>query len=154
MSPSLNNPYNALIAKKHADLAAAFRFAQGTTPAAGQISSITTPLLKLIQIQASLLGDNVIIPGIAGTKQIYEVVLFNVSAQDILFTQGVNIATRIPLLDLPGFPALTTLILPFSGDWDFSHWDVDTNQPLLINLSVGTPVTGFIRYRVANGTSS
>jgi len=153
MSPSqAANPYNQILADKHVALAQAFRFAQGASAQPGQ-SPVATPLLKMIQIQASMVGDNVLIPAIAGTKQVFEMVLFNVSAQDILFAQGVNTATRIPLLNLPGYPPLTTLILPFSGSWEMSHWDIDTNQPLLLNLSIGTPVTGFIRYRVLNGTT-
>lgn len=152
MTPAPPNPYNAILAEKHAALAAAFRFAQGATAEPGQ-APVATPLLKLIQIQASAAGDNIIIPNIAGVKQIYELVMFNVTAQDLLWAQGETTATRIPLLALPGFPALTTLILPFNGSWDMSHWDIDTNQPLLLNLSTGTPVTGFIRYRVLNGSS-
>jgi hypothetical protein len=153
MSPtSSTNPYNEILAEKHSALSQAFRFAQGATAEPGQ-APVSTPLLKILQIQASSPGDNIIIPAIAGTKQVFELVMFNVAAQDLLWAQGLTTSTRIPLLSLPGFPALTTLILPFNGSFDMSHWDIDTNQPLSLNLSTGTPVTGFIRYRVLNGSS-
>ena len=58
----------------------------------------------------------------------------------------------ITLLDLVNFPALTGFLLGFNGNFEQPHWEIDNGQPLVLNLSAGTQVTGFIRYRTENGT--
>ena len=151
------NPYNQILAQKHGQVQRAFRFALGTLcDTSGQpIVSKTAlrKLLKTIQINATAAGDNVVIPALAGVKQIYEVVLWNVAGQDITFQQASSTSNNsITLLALPGFPATTGFTLGFNGNWDMSHWDIDNNQPLILKLGGGTQVTGFIRYRVANGS--
>lgn len=153
------NPYNQILAQKHGQVLRAFRFALGTVcdPATGQPAPTKAALrkqLKTIQINAASAGDNVLIPALAGVKQVYELVLWNVTAQDISFQQGASASNNsIILLDLPSFPTATGFTLGFNGNWDMSHWDIDNNQALICNLSVGTRVTGFIRYRVQNGTN-
>lgn len=162
MSPQGNKdnlvarPFNQILAQKHALLKNAVRFAIGTVcgrdgkPIAPTVKPRTT--LKTIPFDIAAAGDNIIIPALAGVKQIYEFVLWNVGAQDILIQQGqTGSANFLPLLTLPSFPATTGITLGFNGNFDQSHWDIDNDQPLVINLSAGTRVTGFIRYRVANG---
>lgn len=151
------NPYNQILAQKHGQLRRASRVALGTAcDAQGQPApqkAALRKLLKTIQINAAAAGDNMLIPALAGVKQIYEMVLWNVSAQDITFQQGsTGGGNSITLLDLPGFPALTGMTLGFNGNWEMSHWDIDNNQPLILVLGTGTKVTGFIRYRVNNGS--
>ena len=110
--------------------------------------------LKLIQINALLAGDNIIIPASAGVKQIFEMVMWNVAAQTIIWQQGLTSGgTPIVQTKFTGFPALTGFVLGFNGSFEMPHWEIDNLQPLVLNLSVGTEVDGFIRYRVANGTT-
>jgi hypothetical protein len=152
------NPYNQILAQKHGQLQRASRVALGTQcdPQGQPVVSKTAlrRLLKTIQINATVAGDNIVIPALAGVKQIYEVVIWNVAAQDLTFQQSSTLsANSITLLDLPSFPATTGFTLGFNGNWDMSHWDIDNNQPLILKLGTGTKVTGFIRYRVANGSN-
>lgn len=153
------NPYNQILAQKHGQVQRAFRFALGTvcSAATGQPAPTTNQLrkqLKTIQINVTDIGDNLIIPALAGVKQIYELVMWNVTGQDLSWQQGSTASNNfITLLDLPGFPTTTGFTLGFNGNWDMPHWEIDNNQPLILTLSAATRVTGFIRYRVANGTS-
>jgi hypothetical protein len=156
-APIIPNPYNQILAQKHGQVQRAFRFALGTLcdPQGQPIvkKSALRKLLKTIQINATANGDNIIIPALAGIKQIYELVLWNVTGQDITFQQGSTVSNNsIVLLALPGFPSTTGFTLGFNGNWDMSHWDIDNNQALVMTLGGGTRVTGFIRYRVANGS--
>jgi hypothetical protein len=156
-APIIPNPYNQILAQKHGQVQRAFRFALGTLcdPQGQPIvkKSALRKLLKTIQINATANGDNIIIPALAGIKQIYELVLWNVTGQDITFQQGSTVSNNsIVLLALPGFPSTTGFTLGFNGNWDMSHWDIDNNQALVMTLGGGTRVTGFVRYRVANGS--
>ena len=149
------SPFNQVLAQKHAMLANAQRFAIGTLcgldgkPIAPTVKPRTT--LKTIPFNITAAGDNIIIPALAGVKQIYEFVFWNVAAQNVTIQQGqTGSANFVPLLELPSFPATSGIFLGFNGNFDQSHWDVDNGQPLVVVLA-GTRATGFIRYRVANG---
>ena len=97
--------------------------------------------LKLIQINALLVGDNIIIPASAGVKQIFEMVMWNVAAQTIIWQQGLTSGgTPIVQTKFTGFPALTGFVLGFNGSFEMPHWEIDNLQPLVLNLSVGTEV--------------
>jgi hypothetical protein len=156
MTPLTPNPYNATLAQKHVGLANVYRYALATVcdpttmrPAA---ASSGRRQLKHIQINATAAGDNIVIPALAGAKEIMELFMWNVAAQDIVWQQGETAsANPIVLTRLPSFPATSGFVLGMSAQWDMPHWEIDNNQPLVVNLSVGTAVTGFIRYRVANG---
>lgn len=157
-SALIPNPWNSLLAQKHAGLANAERYQIGTLcdPTGNPIPPSGPSLrkqLKTIQINATLAGDNIIIPALAGEKAILEVVMWNTAAQDLRWQQGASGDTPITLLDLPGFPATTGLTLGFNGNFDESHWDVDNNQPLVLKTSAGSQVTGFIRYRIVSGAN-
>lgn len=150
--PIIPNPFNQVLAQKHAALAGAQRYPLGTLcDVHGQPlpPSTVKHQLKTIQINAQTAGDNIIIPALAGLKSIYEVVMWNVAAQDVLWQQGNTTGTPITLIDLPSFPATTGFTLGFNGSFEMPHWEVDNNQPLVLVLSVGTQVTGFIRYKIA-----
>lgn len=155
MNTSLTpNPYNATLATKHAGLAHAYRYALGTVcdpQTRRPVASSGRRQLKHIQINATAAGDNIVIPALAGDKEIMELFMWNVGAQDIVWQQGETGNNNIVLAQLPSFPATSGFVLGMSAQWDMPHWEIDNNQPLIINLSAGTQVTGFIRYRVANG---
>jgi hypothetical protein len=156
-APVIENPFNLLLSQKHYALANAQRYALGTScdPTGAPLPPTKAQIarqLKTIQINATAAGDNIVIPALAGLKRIYELVMWNVATQEVLWQQGLTGNTPITLLDLVGFPSTTGFTLGFNGNFDQSHWDIDNNQPLVVNLSAGTQVTGFIRYRIANGT--
>lgn len=153
------NPFNATLAEKHVGLQRAYRFAIGTLcdPNTRKPEAMTAARrqLKHIQINATAAGDNVIIPALAGTKKIMELFMWNVAAQNIIWQQGATgSGNPIILTQLPGFSAVSGFVLGMSTRWDLPHWEIDNNQPLVLNLSVGTQVTGFIRYHVENGLTA
>lgn len=150
-------PYNQILAQKHGQMARVVRVALGTVCDVEGRARITPASLRRqlvrISINATNAGDNIIIPaGQAGVKQIYELVLWNVTAQTLIFQQGQTGNQPITQLQLTNFPALTGFTLGFCGSWDFPHWEIDNGQPLILNLGGGTQVDGFVRYRVQNGT--
>jgi hypothetical protein len=155
----INNPYNLILAQRHQMSTRAVRFALTPLcdPATNQPKLSSVQLrkqLRTIQIDAAAAGDNVIIPASAGVKQIYEVVLWNVAAQTLIWQQGGTPSLNsIRLLRLTDFPALTGQMLGFNGSFDQPHWEIDTNQPLILRLQNSTQVDGFVRYRVQNGTA-
>lgn len=151
------NPYNLILSQKHDQLSRAQRYALATNcdPHTKQPKLTGRQLrrqLKTIIIDAASAGDNVIIPASGGAKQIYEVFLWNVTAQTIIFQQGSTGAKEIRLLRITNCPALFGTVLGFNGNFDMPHWELDNSQPLILNLAVGTQCDGFIRYRVQNGT--
>jgi hypothetical protein len=152
-TPFIPNPYNLVLAQKHGQLAGAIRFALTTScnPETGEPNLTGVQVrkqLRLIQINCNTSGENILIPASAGVKQIYEMLLWNVAAQTLMFYQG----NGVPLLQLTSFPALSGLTLGFNGSFDQPHWEIDNGQSLVLNLAASTQVDGFIRYRVQNGT--
>lgn len=148
------NQYNATLASKHDGIARAYRYAIGTLcdpQTRKPVVSSGRRQLKHIQINAAAAGDNIVIPPLAGAKEIMELFMWNVGAQDIIWQQGETGDNNIVLTQLPAFPATSGFVLGMSAQWDMPHWQIDNNQPLVLNLSAGTQVTGFIRYRVQNG---
>lgn len=154
--PYIVAPFNQIIAAKHQGLKTAKRTAL-TTDCGAQGNEKRPPMarrraLKTIQINATVAGDNILIPGIAGIKQIFEMVLWNVSAQNLILQQGPSgAASTITLFQIPGMPATFGLFLGFNGSFEQPHFEIDNNQPFVLNLSAGTQVTGFIRYRIIAG---
>jgi hypothetical protein len=104
--------------------------------------------LLSVPINATAAGDYPLISTLIGRKLIYELVLWNVAAQNLALYQGPS-ATGILLLQLPSFPATTGLTLGFNGNWEQTHFDIDAGQPFILNLQNATQVTGFLRYRIA-----
>jgi hypothetical protein len=148
------NPYNQLLAQKHGQSLRAQRAPLGTQcdPRSGKpIKRPTKQQLQFAQINANMAGDNVLLPALAGVRQIFELVIWNVAAQNVRFQQGSTAGGQaIALLPLIGMPALIGFILGFNGSFEMPHWEIDPNQPLVVNLSVGTQVTGYIRYRTSS----
>lgn len=159
--PSLVDvPYNQVIAQKHVQVRRAVRQALGTVcDAEGRPKATPRALrrqLKFIQILAPLAGDNIIIPaGQAGIKMILEFVLWNQTGPNTLTVQqGQTGNNAITLVELTDFPTTGGFVLGFNGNWDMAHWEIDNGQPLILNNPGGTRVTGFVRYRVLNGTEA
>jgi hypothetical protein len=157
-NPLVPLPYNQILAQKHAQVRAAVRIPLGTIcdlEGKPKIPASLRRQLVRISINVAATGDSIIIPaGQAGVKQIYELVLWNVTAQTLIWQQGQTGNQPITQLQLTNFPDLTGFTLGFCGSWDFPHWEIDNGQPLILNCSGGTQVDGFIRYRVQNGTGN
>ncbi len=155
---SLMSPFNQALQTKREQLARAVRYA--ITPACNPITGVPqlTPnqlrrQLISIPIIASIAGDNALIPTTSGQLLIYEVVLWNSSAAAINMAlyQGPS-AIGVLLLPISNFPATTGFTLGFNGSFEQPHFEIDTGQELILNLSTTGPVQGMIRYKVANGT--
>lgn len=155
--PVIPAPYNQILAQKHGQVRGAVRVARGTQcDAQGKPVTTSAQLrkqLKRVQINAATAGDNIVIPALAGVKQIFELVMWNVTGQTIIWQQGTTGQGAITQVRITDMPSLFGFNLGFNGSWDQPHWEIDTGQPLVLNLSVGTQVDGFICYRVQNGTS-
>lgn len=156
--PYIPNPYNQILAQKHTLVRGAVRTARGTVcDANGHPLPVSAAKrrnqLKLIQINAASAGDNIVIPALAGVKQIFELVMWNVTGQTVQWQQGLTSAGAITQMRITDMPSLFGFNLGFNGSWEQPHWEIDNGQPLVLNLSVGTQVDGFIRYRVQNGSA-
>ena len=107
-SPVIPNPWNQLLAQKHNLVRRAIRYALAPLcdPATGEQAPTGAQIrlqLKHIQINAAAAGDNIVIPALAGVKQIYELVMWNVTAQNCQWQQGATGSNPITLLNLPSF---------------------------------------------------
>lgn len=157
--PYIPDPFNQILGQKHGMLTRAKRFALGTLcdPATGQPAPTDAQLknqLKLVQINAAASGDNVIIPALAGDKEIFELFLWNVTQQTLVLQQGSSQGgMAIVQTRLTNFPDLSGFILGFNGSFQQPHFVIDNGQSLVLNLQNGTQVDGFVRYRVQNGTA-
>jgi len=152
------NPWNQIIAQRHAMLGKAQRTPLGTLcdPTGQPITSAKQRRvqLKTVPLNLDIAGDNIVIPALAGVKEIFEMLIWNVGAQTVTFQQGITATTsQLQWFELLNFPALTAMVLGFNGNFEQPHFEVDNNQPFVINLSAGSPVTGFIRYRINTGTN-
>lgn len=158
MTPSLvSNPSNLILGQKHVQLRGAQRFTLGTLcdPGTHQPSRATPHRLRRELKTVSFtfgLGENILIPAIAGIKKIMELYVWVQNANaSILIYQGTG-NNIVPWINVPFTAAASNPIqLPFAGNWEMSHFDVDNNQQLTMFLGAVGPVNGFLRYRVANG---
>jgi hypothetical protein len=156
---SLSNPYNRALRRRSLELNRAARYAltpgcDPTTGEARQTGLQQRARLVHALINASAAGDYPVIPTLTGKKLIYELVLWNLSAQTLILQQGLTGgASTLTLLQLSSFPATTGFTLGFDGNFEQPHFEVDNGQPFILNLGASTQVDGFVRYRVQNGTS-
>lgn len=100
-----------------------------------------TPLTSSVEINAAVLGNNVIIPGIAAqTIRIFRLFLVVSGSVDLKFADGGGSDFCPPM-------RMTTsgsIVLDFSSDpW----FDVSAGNDFLINLSAAVQVSGRIYYR-------
>lgn len=153
------NAYNEVLGQKHGQARGAIRFAWSTNL---KLDHSGDPILtraqrrlqlRTIQINVNTIGQNIIIPPISGTKEIFELFMWNVGAQTLIWQQGTVGGFVLPLLQLTDYPALTQLSLPFNGSFEQPHWLLDNNAPLVLVTAAATQIDGYIRYRVNNGTS-
>jgi hypothetical protein len=158
-NPTLTNPWNQLLDDRRRALGAAQRYAltPNCNPITGQPNltpSQQRGQILRIPIIATIAGDNLLIPTLAGKKLIYEITVWNASAAAINlgFYQGAS-ATGVLQLLMGNFPATTGFTLGFNGSFEMPHFEIDNGQPFVLNLSTTGPVQGFIRYRIQNGTS-
>jgi hypothetical protein len=100
------------------------------------------PVMVALPIDITTLGDNIVIFGAGSSRiTIYELDLWNVSSQTIKLLDGAN-ALRGPYTNLPD----TTGV--YLGHTGRPHFQLSPGQPFIINLSAGTQVTGYVRYRL------
>jgi len=145
------NKFNEILRDRAAALKKAYR--HPIFPGCDLKDPKSTPL----QRRASLLhvpfdfsgaGDNQLISTLTGKKLIYEILIWNVVAQDLALYQGPS-ASGILLLPWPSVPNTTGLTLGFSGNFEQPHFEIDAGQTFVLNLQNATRVTGFVKYRVA-----
>lgn len=143
-------PYNAQLRQTASNLSRAYRGPLVPGPTLPTITPATPTVqrssLLSIPIIANGVGDNQLISTLIGEKLIYELFLWNVAQQTIELYQGAS-ANGILLLRLTNFPALTGFTLGFNGNFAMPHFSIDSGQPLVLNLSAGTEVDGFVNYR-------
>lgn len=154
----INRPFNAILRQKHQQIRGAVRFALSTVcdPNGKPLrNAVLRKQLLRVQINASTTGDTILIPaGVGGLKQIYEMVVWNVTGQTLTFQQGFTASNPIVQLRLTDFPDATGYTMGFCGSFDFPHWEIDNGSPLVLHIDGGTQVDGFIVYRVQNGTDA
>lgn len=145
------NPYNTTLQQRKDALAIAYR--HPITPGC----DLPTPESTAVQRRSSLLrvpinanaaGDYQLISTLIGEKLIYEIFLWNVTAQNLALYQGPS-AGGILLLALPSFPSASGLTLGFNGNFEMPHFEIDAGQAFVLNLQNATQVTGFVNYRIA-----
>lgn len=147
-------PYTDILKRRRADLALAYRAPSAPAqplPPAGPAADPTPQAdqrnMLHIPFQVAAAGDNVLIPTLIGRKHVYELFLYNAgAAQTIQLYQGPSITGTL-LLRLADFPITGQLLLPFSGMYAQSHFDIESGQSLVLNLAAANEVDGFIRYR-------
>ena len=109
-------------------------------PAAGGAAA-GEMLSQVIDIAA--LGDNIVIPGSGSFRiRIYELSVYNVAQKTVTFWDGTTRKLHGPL---PDFPAGSGYYL---GDTDRPHFELTAGNSFIINLSVATQLSGFVRYRM------
>lgn len=152
--PAANNPYNLVLRDRAAALSIAYRapIAPGCQLAPIEAPSPAVQRKRLLRalINCSVAGDNLIIPTIVGRKLIYEIKLWNVSAQTLAWYQGPS-AGGILQDRLTDFPALTGFVLGFNGNFSQPHFEIENGQPFVLNLQNSTQVDGFVRYTIDIG---
>jgi len=158
MNPSTLSPYNQALETRRNVLAKAIRYAltPGCNPITGAPKLTPQQLrrqLLSVPIIAAVAGDNALIPTTSGRLLVYEVVVWNASAAaiNLAFFQGSS-SGGILLLPLSNFPGQTGLTLGFNGSFEMPHFEIDSGQELVLNLSTTGPVQGMVRYKIDNGT--
>jgi len=90
-------------------------------------------------------GNNTVIAGNGGTQlEIFELMLWNVTAQTIRLLDGDSDMTG----PLTSFPSTSGYQLTDTGR---PHFRLRAGKAFVINLSGGTELSGFVRYRMITG---
>jgi hypothetical protein len=93
-------------------------------------------------ITAAAAGDNTLIAAQPGTIELLQLILINSAAQTLSFLSGPTL-----LQVLPAFAAGEGYELVFAPGL-IPYWRIPAGNALILNLSVGTRVDGFLNYRV------
>jgi hypothetical protein len=100
-----------------------------------------TPFLHQT-ISCSSAGSNTLIPGVNGLRiAIYEMLLWPTADGTLIFADG----DQGVLLQLTNAPALSAFTLAPSED---PHWLLSSSAGLVLSLSSGYQVDGYVKYRV------
>ena len=106
---------------------------------------LSTPINDDIHtvVLASSAGDNTIVvsPGGAGFVVVEILLWQGTGAQDWVLRNGPN-----TLLQMAAVPVGSGLVLGYAAEGKH-HFRVDAGQPLVLNLSIGSLVTGFVKTR-------
>jgi hypothetical protein len=95
-------------------------------------------------IAAATAGDNVLIPSTGRTIYVLEIQLWNgAGAQTLLLKSGAQ-----PLNRFTNAPQLFGWGLDFTASGN-AHFIVNSGNAFILNLSIGSLVEGFIKYRSA-----
>jgi hypothetical protein len=97
-------------------------------------------------VNASAAGDNILLAPPGGTIEIMEFFLWNASlAQTLILKDG----AFITLLRITTMAPSTGFVLGYSQN-DKPHFRVSSGNALILNMSVGAQVDGFLKYRTRN----
>ncbi len=117
------------------NLALAIR--QGPTATSAEVNHII--------ISAAAAGDNTLISPPGQPLEIMELVLLNnVGAQTIILKDG----ALVPLVQMTSAAAGAGYFFGFAAN-NQPHFRVSAGNALVLNLSVGSQVDGFVKYRIA-----
>ena len=98
-----------------------------------------------VPIFANAVGDNVVIPPPGRRFLIMELLIWNaVGAQTLIYKDG----TANPLLTQVNVPISGGLFMGFAGN-NQPHFTINAGNGFVINLSAGTEVDGFAKYKLA-----
>ncbi len=98
-----------------------------------------------IIISAAAAGDNTLISPPGQSLEILELFLLNnVGAQTLILKDG----ALVPLVQMSAAAIGAGYFFGFSGTGQ-PHFKVSAGNPLVLNLSVGSQVDGFVKYRIA-----
>lgn len=120
---------------------AALQTARRAPTAAAAAALLSGEMIHSV-ITANSAGNNILIP--AGQRiAVMEIFLWNAAgAQTLILQDGVT-----PLNRLTGMPAGSGLMFGFAGNGE-PHFRIAAGNAFLLNLSVGTLVDGFVKYRL------
>lgn len=157
-------PYSNLLATRREELATAYRGpispsspipADGSIPELQSVQAERRAMLHIPYVFQTA-GDNILIPSLIGRKIVYEFFLYNPggvgTSATLQLYQGPS-TTGTLLLQLTDFSPKSQLLLPFSGNLIQSHFDIESGQSMVMNLSASTEISGFLRYRIDNNSA-
>ena len=113
-------------------------------PGGGTSAPIHDENMVDVSFSLNAAGDNVIIPPPGKRMEIMELFIWNGSGQQSLILKD-GTTTKLPLT---GYP-VGGLMFGMAGN-DKPHWTIAAGNPLVLNLSVGTLVEGYVKYRLIN----
>lgn len=137
----MTSVYNVSPAEQRALLA---RTTRAAAPAP-VIASEWFPDLIHAVIDAGSAGDNTLLASPGGRIFVHAIELWNVTAQTITLSNGPTASAANRFVRLTSFGDRAGYLL---GTSKMPWFITDNSQPLVLNLSVGSQVDGFIKYRI------